>query len=73
MFSALPTLVTDGLINVDQKYKILERMVAMKSSISLPKPFELELNSCIDQCVNDKLSNSNSFDKPVEPPKANIV
>jgi hypothetical protein len=68
----LPSLVSDGLISQDQKYKILERLVATKTSISLPKPFELEMNSCIDQCVNDKLNNTNSFDKPVEPPKVNI-
>ena len=54
---------------MEQKYKILERLVADKTSISLPKPFEMEMNGCIEQCINDKLAGTNTFDRPVVPPK----
>lgn len=41
--------------------------MANKGSISLPKPLELEVNTYIDQCINDKLSDTHSFEKPPAP------
>lgn len=68
-FGTLPGLANDGLITPEQKLQILQRMSSGKDSIRMPKPFELELNECIDVCVNDKLNNTNNFSRPPPPPK----
>lgn len=67
ILSVLPTLVEENLITENQKLVIFE-LIANKGSISLPKPLELEVNTYIDQCINDKISNSHNFEKPVPHP-----
>jgi hypothetical protein len=40
-------------------------MVLTKNAMNKPNSFELEINTYIEQCVNDTLNNTNTFNQTV--------